>query len=85
MRSDEELIRWFRERLVWNDPATVTDLLKNGLFVRLYEPQARPSAHHVVLDICAQAAPRHLWGQSRSWLTGSMSWAGADTRLHGGR
>ena len=41
MRSDEELIRWFRERLVWNDPATVTDLLKNGLFVRLYEPQAR--------------------------------------------
>ncbi|KAK9843726.1 hypothetical protein WJX81_003815 [Elliptochloris bilobata] len=39
MRSDEELIRWFRERLVWNDPATVTDLLKNGLFVRLYEPQ----------------------------------------------
>lgn len=44
MRSDEELIRWFRERLVWNDPATVTDLLKNGLFVRLYEPQASPSA-----------------------------------------
>jgi len=44
MRGDEELIRWFRERLVWNEPATVTDLLKNGLFVRLYEPQARAPA-----------------------------------------
>lgn len=39
MKSDEELIGWFRERLVWNDPAVVMDLLKNGLFVRLYTPQ----------------------------------------------
>ena len=39
MKSDEELMGWFRERLVWNDPAVVMDLLKNGLFVRLYTPQ----------------------------------------------
>ena len=43
MKSDEELIGWFRERLVWNDPAVVMDLLKNGLFVRLYTPQVVPS------------------------------------------
>lgn len=42
MKSDEELIGWFRERLVWNDPAVVMDLLKNGLFVRLYTPQVMP-------------------------------------------
>ena len=69
MRSDEELIRWFRERLVWNDPATVTDLLKNGLFVRLYEPQASPWAHMCCPFSCACAAHRPLvpQGKPQSW------------------
>ena len=33
---------WCRQRLVWDDPAVVNDLLKKGLFTRIYEPQARP-------------------------------------------
>ena len=33
------LLQWFRDRLVWSDPATVHDLLKKGLAARLYEPQ----------------------------------------------
>lgn len=41
MKTDEELKEWFRERLVWNDPAVVIDLLKSGLFIRAYEPQVR--------------------------------------------
>ena len=57
MRSDEELIRWFRERLVWNDPATVTDLLKNGLFVRLYEPQARTPVNNCICCTALRFAP----------------------------
>jgi hypothetical protein len=28
-----------RQRLVWSDPGTVNDLLKKGLFSRIYEPQ----------------------------------------------
>ena len=28
-----------RQRLVWGDPAVVNDLLKTGLFMRIYEPQ----------------------------------------------
>ncbi len=39
LKTDAELLKWFRDRLVWNEPETVVDLLKNGLFVRLYEPQ----------------------------------------------
>ena len=39
LKSDADLAAWFRERLVWNDPDTVTDLLKAGLFVRIFEPQ----------------------------------------------
>ena len=41
LKTDAELLKWFRDRLVWNEPETVVDLLKNGLFVRLYEPQVR--------------------------------------------
>ena len=80
MRSDEELIRWFRERLVWNDPATVTDLLKNGLFVRLYEPQASPSAHMFVSLVCVSCVQPLLpgvvpeAGWLEHWLTGRISW-----------
>lgn len=39
LKTDAELLKWFRDRLVWNEPETVVDLLKQGLFVRLYEPQ----------------------------------------------
>ena len=39
LKTDVELLKWFRDRLIWNEPETVVDLLKNGLFVRLYEPQ----------------------------------------------
>jgi len=39
LKTDAELLKWFRDRLIWNEPETVVDLLKNGLFVRLYEPQ----------------------------------------------
>ena len=28
-----------RQRLVWSDSAVVNDLLKKGLFMRIYEPQ----------------------------------------------
>eukprot|EP00887_Chlorella_sp_A99_P005888 scaffold1.g5888.t1 len=41
LKTDEELLKWFRERLVWSDPEVVNDLLKKGLFARIYEPQAR--------------------------------------------
>ena len=39
MKSEDELMRWFRDRLVWSDPGVVTELLKSGLFVRMYTPQ----------------------------------------------
>lgn len=39
LKSDTELMKWFRERLVWDDPEVVNDLLKKGLFMRIYEPQ----------------------------------------------
>ena len=39
LKSDEELVDWFRQRLVWDDPAVVQDLLKRGLFSRIYTPQ----------------------------------------------
>lgn len=39
LRSDAELLDWFRQRLVWSDAAVVNDLLKKGLFMRIYEPQ----------------------------------------------
>lgn len=41
LKSDEELWKWFRERLIWDDPAVVQDLLRNGLFYRIYTPQVR--------------------------------------------
>ena len=39
LRTDEKLMEWFKERLVWDDTNLVLDLLKQGLFVRLYAPQ----------------------------------------------
>lgn len=52
LKNDEELLGWFNERLVWNDPAVVTDLLKNGLFVRIFAPQ-------VLLTCCKLCAQNH--------------------------
>lgn len=39
LKSDSELWAWFRERLIWDDPKVVQDLLRNGLFYRIYTPQ----------------------------------------------
>ncbi|KAL4853226.1 hypothetical protein ACK3TF_005740 [Chlorella vulgaris] len=39
LKNDTELMGWFRQHLVWSDPAVVNDLLKKGLFTRVYEPQ----------------------------------------------
>lgn len=41
LKTDEELLGWFNERLVWNDQSVVSEMLKNGLFVRIYAPQVR--------------------------------------------
>lgn len=41
LKTDDELIGWFKERLVWDNTETVVEMLKSGLFVRAYEPQAR--------------------------------------------
>jgi hypothetical protein len=61
MKNDADLLKWFRERLVWNDPAVVTDLLKSGLFVRLHEPQlfmrgVKRGAADAAADAAAAAA-----------------------------
>jgi len=42
LKTDGELLEWFRQRLVWNDPEVVKTLVKNGLFYRIYTPQVRP-------------------------------------------
>jgi hypothetical protein len=39
LSTDDELMRFFKDRLVWDDKSEVDDLLKKGLFGRLYEPQ----------------------------------------------
>ena len=39
MKSEPELLKWFNDRLVWNNPAVVVELLRNGLFVREFTPQ----------------------------------------------
>lgn len=61
LKTDAELLKWFRDRLVWNEPETVVDLLKNGLFVRLYEPQVDPpTAHSPRFLLCQHArTPQH--------------------------
>ncbi|KAK9809195.1 hypothetical protein WJX72_011143 [[Myrmecia] bisecta] len=53
LKSDTELMEWFRERLVWNDPKVVIDLLRNGLFVRLYTPQVLNGFQLVKLSVPA--------------------------------
>lgn len=39
LKTDDELLDWFNERLVWNDQSVVSEMLKNGLFVRIFAPQ----------------------------------------------
>lgn len=39
LKTDRELMAFFKQRLVWEDPSVVVDLLKKGVFTRLYEPQ----------------------------------------------
>jgi len=39
LKTDEELMQWFRDRLVWNDPQQVRELVRSGLFYRIYTPQ----------------------------------------------
>ena len=39
MKTDGELLQWFNDRLVWNSPTVVNELLRNGLFVREFAPQ----------------------------------------------
>ena len=46
---------WFKERLIWSDPAVVNDLTKSGLFVRIFAPQVSPQLLYVHQTI--QVAP----------------------------
>lgn len=39
LKTDDELMEWFRERLVWSDAPAVKQLVKSGLFYRIYTPQ----------------------------------------------
>ena len=39
VKNDDELRKFFISRLVWNNSEEVTELLKKGLFIRLYAPQ----------------------------------------------
>lgn len=39
LKNDDQLMEWFKERLVWEDLPVVVDLVNKGLFSRLYEPQ----------------------------------------------
>lgn len=39
LKTEEELMEFFKQRLVWEDKETVASLVKKGLFLRLYEPQ----------------------------------------------
>ncbi|GAB4823201.1 hypothetical protein N2152v2_010247 [Parachlorella kessleri] len=71
LKSDEELMRWFRERLVWEEPGVVNDLLKKGLLARLYEPQimvrgvlAAMSA--AAIDVPHQQPPKKQQQQSQA-------------------
>lgn len=52
LKNDEELLGWFNERLVWSDTAVVTEMLKNGLFVRIFAPQVCCKACLPSLCIC---------------------------------
>lgn len=50
LKSDAELKEWFRERLIWDDPAVVLGLLRNGLFSRIYTPQVRCARDYALVS-----------------------------------
>jgi len=39
LKDDDELMDFFKERLVWNEKKAVLDLIHKGVFGRMYEPQ----------------------------------------------
>lgn len=39
LKTDAQLMKFFKQRLVWDNVETVGEMLQKGLFVRLYEPQ----------------------------------------------
>jgi Glycosyl transferase family 2 len=39
LKTDDKLMDFFKERLVWEDNESVVKLVRKGLFARLYEPQ----------------------------------------------
>jgi hypothetical protein len=39
LKDDDELMDFFKERLVWNEKDVVLDLIHKGVFGRMYEPQ----------------------------------------------
>lgn len=39
LRDDDQLMEFYKERLVWDDVSQIVKFLKKGLFTRLYEPQ----------------------------------------------
>ena len=95
LQSDEELVAWFRQRLVWDDPGVVQDLLRRGLFSRIYTPQVlvvhsfcfrsvtwrrRRHARLLAKDMFAP----HASAPVQSLLTeGHCSRRGAEVRLRG--
>lgn len=54
LKDEVELRKWFRERLVWDDPEVVTNMIKAGLFARISVPQVLMK--HLVLK-----AVRVVW------------------------
>ncbi|KAK8483047.1 hypothetical protein V6N11_039393 [Hibiscus sabdariffa] len=38
--TEEEMLRWYRDHVVWNDTALNLKLLKWGVFTRIYSPMA---------------------------------------------
>ena len=80
LKTDAELLKWFRDRLVWNEPETVVDLLKNGLFVRLYEPQVRISGYAccplplLCMSVGQSAAQRQLVRWKMVRCTHAVPW-----------
>ncbi|XP_019704603.1 glycosyltransferase-like KOBITO 1 isoform X1 [Elaeis guineensis] len=38
--TEEEMLRWFRERVVWTDKKLILKLLRKGILTRIYTPMA---------------------------------------------
>ncbi len=77
LKSDEELVDWFRQRLVWDDPAVVVDLLKRGLFSRIYTPQVLAGSGFGVKHVASLGVSGAGLGQSSPRARGSRPGLGA--------